>query len=338
MTPVETSLTEVGAGVFAYLQKGSWGYSNAGLLTDRSGSLLVDTLYDLRLTRRMLDAMRAVVPPAGGIRTVVNTHANGDHFWGNQLVGDATIISSRAAAEEMTELSPALMATLVGASRKIARSRPIVRRILRLLGRVGVTRAGALADGASFIERCFGSFEFRGISLTLPTRTFDGTLDLSVGDRRVQLIEVGPAHTRGDVVVYLPDDRVVFTGDILFIGSHPIVWEGPVDNWIRACDRILALDVDVVVPGHGPVTDKAGVRQTREYWARLVEESRRRLHAGLTPSEIARQLFAEDRAGWTEAHRLAVNVDTICRGLGGRDVRPDPLVLMARMAELDRVT
>ena len=61
-----------------------------------------------------------------------------------------------------------------------------------------------------------------------PTWTFDGELELRVGDRRVRLLEVGPAHTAGDVVVHLPDDGVVFTGDILFHGGHPIVWAGPV--------------------------------------------------------------------------------------------------------------
>ena len=60
-----------------------------------------------------------------------------------------------------------------------------------------------------------------------------------------ELVEVGPAHTKGDVFVHVPSSRVVFSGDILFAGSHPIMWQGPVENWIRACDRLLALDVDV---------------------------------------------------------------------------------------------
>ena len=63
---------------------------------------------------------------------------------------------------------------------------------------------------------------------------------------------MGPAHTAGDVLVEVPDAAVVFTGDILFDGGHPIVWAGPVANWVAACERILAMDVDTVVPGHGP--------------------------------------------------------------------------------------
>jgi cyclase len=329
-------LREIADGVHAYLQRGSWGFSNAGLVAGKRDCLLVDTLYDLRLTANMLAEMRRRVPTADRIATVVNTHANGDHCWGNQLVRGANIVSSQAAAREMKELPPRLMATLVGASRKIAGFGPRRRALLRFLGRLGVARAGALAEAAEFIVQCFGAFDFRGISLTLPNTTFHGRLSLAAGDRRVELIEVGPAHTKGDVVVHLPKERVAFAGDILFIGSHPIIWEGPVENWIRACERLLELDADVIVPGHGPLTDKAGVRRTRDYWQGLIETARRGREAGAAPDAIARELLAQAFDGWGEAHRLVVNIDTICRELAGDRSHRDPLVLMARMARLER--
>ena len=112
-----TGLTQIGDGVFAYLQVGSWGFSNAGLVESRGSSLLIDTLYDLALTRRMLDEMRRVVPR---IDSVINTHANGDHCWGNQLVDEARVIASRAAAEEMKLLPPKLMHGMVQAARRSA--------------------------------------------------------------------------------------------------------------------------------------------------------------------------------------------------------------------------
>lgn len=332
----EPTLREIADGVHAYLQAGSWGFSNAGLIADKREALLVDTLYDLRLTELMLSKMRRQVPAALNIRTVVNTHANGDHCWGNQLVHGAQIVSSEAAAKEMKELSPRLMATLVNACRAIARFGPKRRAALHVLGRLGVARAGAMAEAAEFVVECFGAFEFRGISLTLPQQTFSGRLALDVGEHRVELIEVGPAHTKGDTLVYLPEQRVAFTGDILFIGSHPIVWEGPVSNWIAACDRLLELDTDVIVPGHGPITNRDGVRRTKEYWERLIEASRRGRAAGAAPDEIARELLREAFDGWGEAHRLAVNVDTICRELSDDRSHRDPLMLMARMARLER--
>jgi len=84
------------------------------------------------------------------------------------------------------------------------------------------------------------------------------------------------------VLVHLPDDRKVFTGDILFIDGTPIMWAGPVANWIAACDRIMAMDADVIVPGHGPITDKAGVRRVQDYLAFCDREARKRFDAGLS--------------------------------------------------------
>src|SRR5436309_1453504 len=79
-----------------------------------------------------------------------------------------------------------------------------------------------------------------------------------------------------DTLVYIPSDRVIFTGDILFIGGHPIIWAGPTSNWIRACDLILSLDVETIVPGHGPITDKQGVSNLKAYFEYIFDEARRR--------------------------------------------------------------
>jgi glyoxylase-like metal-dependent hydrolase (beta-lactamase superfamily II) len=99
-------LREIADGVYAYLKDGSWGFSNAGLVAASGSSLLVDTFYDLKLTARMLEEMRRANAAAMHIDTLVNTHANGDHCWGNRLVGADRIVSSRAAAEEMLDVSP----------------------------------------------------------------------------------------------------------------------------------------------------------------------------------------------------------------------------------------
>ena len=246
----QKGMHEVAGGVWAYLQPdGGWGWSNAGLITDGDQSLLVDTLFDLKLTAEMLDAMRRTTPAAKSIDTLVNTHANGDHWYGNSLVEGAEIIASANAAAEMLELSPAGFAQMMSA-------------------------APTMGQTGAFLLRIFGSFDFEGIDVALPSRTFSGSLDLTVGDRRASLIEVGPAHTAGDVVVYLPAERVVFTGDILFHGGHPIVWAGPVSNWIAACDQILALDPAIVVPGHGPLAEPAAVADLKGYFEYLTIESR----------------------------------------------------------------
>ena len=325
-------LHEVGNGCWAYLQPdGSWGWSNAGLVADGGSSLLVDTLFDLRLTRGMLSEMRSASPcPIG---TVVNTHANGDHCFGNQLVAGAEVVASRRCAEEMAELPPGRVEMMVRVTRLLTRLGAPGRALTRALGRAGLKTAASLGEAADFVQEIFGAFDFRGIKLRLPTRTFDGELELEIGEKRVRLIEVGPAHTLGDAIVHVPGDKVVFTGDILFAGAHPVIWVGPVSRWIAACDRILAMDVEVVVPGHGPITDSSGVRRMRDHLALLSDEVRRCYEAGLSADEAAQELLVRpEMSGLNESERLIVNVDTIYRELAGDGAHPDALAGFARMA------
>lgn len=305
-------LHELGDGCFAYLQPdGGWGWSNAGLVAGDGASLLVDTLFDLRLTREMLDAM-APVTDAAPISTLVNTHANGDHCYGNQLVDHAEIIATTAAAHEMTEVPASLLAGLTSAD----------------------------GDVGALFRRFFGAFDFRGIDTRLPTRTFQGRLEVQVGGTAIELIEVGPAHTAGDAIAYVPGARTVFTGDILFINGTPIVWAGPLTNWIAACDLMLGLDIETVVPGHGPVTDKSGIVEVRDYLAFVESAASARQAAGVDAWEAARDIAREIGAnpefqGWGEFGRIAVNVDTVYRSHDPAHRSPNIVDQFKRMAELE---
>ena len=309
----ETSLHEVGDGCLAYLQgDGGWGWSNAGLIVGDGVSLLVDTLFDLDITQHMLDSMAGHTRTAP-IETVVNTHANGDHCYGNQLVSDAQIVASTATTREMEEVPPALLAAL---------------------------NADPGATGELF-RSFFGEFHFEGIEPRLPDRTFDGRLELEVGGRVVELIEVGPAHTAGDTIVVVPDAGVVYTGDILFIGGTPIVWAGPLSNWVAACDLMLGMNVDTVVPGHGPITDKAGVAAVRDYLVFVEQEATIRHAAGLDAFDAARDIGAaigasENFASLGEFGRIAVNVEAVYRQLDPSHRTPDVVEQFRRMAELER--
>jgi len=307
----EKGLQDVGNHCYAYLQpNGSWGWSNAGLIVDGNEALLVDTLFDLPLTREMLASMRNAEPAAAEqIDTLVNTHSNGDHCNGNELVVGAEIIASTAAAEEMALETPDTMAQFKRA-------------------------APELGDLGEFFLQCFGPFEFEGITKTLPTTTFDGDLTRQVGDKRVELIGVGPAHTAGDVLVFVPSNRTVFTGDILFVDGHPIIWAGPVGNWIDACRRIEAMDVETVVPGHGPISDKRGVAAMREYLEYITVEARSRFDAGMEADEAARDIALHDYESWVDAERIVVNVTTLYREFSGDPTETPIPELFGRMAQI----
>jgi glyoxylase-like metal-dependent hydrolase (beta-lactamase superfamily II) len=308
----EKGLHELGNGAYAWLAPdGSWGWSNAGLIVDAGESLLVDTLFDLELTREMLEAMRSAEPRAArAIRTLVNTHANGDHCHGNQLVEGAEIIASTASAKEMAELPPEALAALM---KQIAADP---------------------SPAARFMRHIFGPFRFDGIRHTPPTRKFDGELSVRVGGKEVRLIEVGPAHTRGDLLVHVPADRTVFAGDILFIDGTPIMWAGPIDRWIDACRRIEAMDVETVVPGHGPITDRSGAARVRGYLEYVRDEARKRFDAGLDAWEAAKDIELREYASWGDAERIVVTVDRLYADFSGKEPSQDIATLFGRMAEL----
>ncbi len=307
-TSYNKGLHEVADGVFAYLQPdGGWGWSNAGLVAGDGGSLLVDTLFDLALTQEMLDAMSAVTSTSP-IGTLVNTHANGDHCFGNQLVTDAEVIASAASAAEMEDLPPAALAAMMN------------------------TDFGETAN--QYLLESFGAFTFDNIDPPTVDRTFSGELSLDVAGKSIELLEVGPAHTAGDVLVHLPDDGVVFTGDILFINGTPIVWNGPVSNWTAACQRIIDMDCSVIVPGHGPLTDADGVRAVGAYLEFVMEESTKRHAVGMSAVEAARDIDLGAFKDWIDWERIVINVDTAYGELDPNHESPGVVGLFTQMAEL----
>ncbi|HWE15295.1 MAG TPA: MBL fold metallo-hydrolase [Solirubrobacteraceae bacterium] len=303
----EKGLHEVGDGLFAYLQPdGGWGWSNAGLICGEGTSLLVDTLYDLHLTREMLAAMEPVAQ-RHPIDAAVNTHANPDHCFGNELLpSTAEIYASAATAGEMDDLSPEMLQGLKSAP-------------------------GMPSELAEFVEIAFGPFDFAGISVRHPSQTFQGQLDLRVGDRSVTFLELGPAHTAGDTIIHVPGADAVFTGDLLFVHGTPIVWAS-LSNWISACDRILALNASLLIPGHGPVTDTSGVRDVQRYLRYVQAAARERFEAGMSAQDAADDIDISPFSDWGEPERLAANVLAAYRELDPGRPKPTPAELFVEMA------
>lgn len=304
----DKGLVEVADGCFAYLQPdGGWCLSNSGLVRGDGASLLVDTLTDVPLTAAMLQTMAPVTDTAP-IRTLAITHGNLDHYFGNQLVEGAEIVASAGTARDMAEgPTPEAMAAMV------ANDDPAL---------------------GGYLRHCFGRFDWTGIDVTLPHRTFEGSCTLDAGGRQADLVVVGPAHTEGDTICHLPDARVAYTGDILFVFGTPIVWAGPFANWTRACDLLLALDCDVYVPGHGPLTDRRGIEDVKAYLEFVHAEARGRFDAGLSAEDAAFDIDLGPYAEWGDSERLAINVVSAYREFD--PTRPPPArgELFARMAKL----
>jgi cyclase len=304
----ERGLHELGDGLYAYLQPdGGWGWSNAGLITGAGTSLLVDTLFDLKLTKDMLTAMQPITTRSP-IEQAFNTHGNGDHWFGNSLLPDGIPIVATAGAIEDMKAAPAAAVNLLFNELDLG------------------------PEFNAFAERSMRRFDFASVIERLPTESFEGRHELAVGDRKIHLIELGPAHTRGDAIAHVPDASVVFTGDILFIEGTPIMWAGPVSSWLTACDRIIELDARTIVPGHGPVTDESGVRDVQRYLTYVRDEATQRFEAGMDETAAADDIDISDYRDWSDPERIAVNVATIYRELDSSLPAITPPELFVKMA------
>lgn len=311
--PLPHELRALTPNIHAWLPDGhaTWGLANCVLVTGRRGTdgpataLLVDTPYTAGMTRHLQDLV-AGLPGAPVVRTVVNTHGNGDHSYGNGLFPGAEIIATEANGEHLcAEPEPAVLAGLVAAADP-------------------ATVLGA------YMKRHFARYGDFGVTApTHPTRTFSGELDLDVGGSAVRLIEVGPAHTAGDLIVHLPEEGVVCAGDVVFHEDHPVHWAGPLESVHRACERILACGPRIVVPGHGPVMTPQEVRVYADYLLDLRAAIHRGHAAGRPLPVLAAELIAADpHPRWGLTERMAILAAVEYRALDGAQDRADLVALV----------
>lgn len=290
-------LVTVASGVHACLQpEGGLGASNSGFV-DRGGGLVVDSFWDLPRTRALMAHYAEVNPQPS--RRLVNTHHNGDHAWGNQLFAEVgtELIGHRACAEHMSDSNP-------------RREDP---KTMQSLADAADTLPPSLAPLGHGLRR----FDFRDVVVTPPTTLLDHDTVLDLDGTAVQLMVVGPAHTASDVAVFLPDEGVLFTGDVLFNRCTPIGWEGTFGGWISALERLAALEPETVVPGHGPIGDADDLLEMRDYLAYVFVEAREHYDAGRSTLEAAKQIDLARFAGWEEPERIASQLDRAYREFEG---------------------
>lgn len=277
---------ELAEGVYAWMQpNGSWGESNSGIISSGGETLVFDSLFDLVMTHRMIKAIEPITRKAP-VRTLVNGHGDGDHTYGNQLFPGAEIIASQPCADYMATDNP-----------KTAAAAPLLGRTLSCCGLGGMPLwpLRHLHKVGQYFSGIVKPFDFSGIDMTLPTKTFTGELTGYVGNIEYKLIEVGPAHTDGDILLYLPEQKVLFASDVVFIDGTPACHALEVDRWIAALDLIQSMDVEYVVPGHGPIVGKAGLDDLRTYLKLLCQKVPDMLRNGMKPHQVGRELLFKDK-------------------------------------------
>ena len=203
--------------------------SNAAFVVTPEGVVVVDALGSPALARQLVELIRGVTTQP--ISHVIVTHYHADHIYGLQVFKalGARILAHRAAR---TYLDSDTARLRLQASRQ---------------------------ELAPWIDA--------NTELVAADEWLDGDQELTLGGIRLQLKHVGPSHTPEDLVVYLPQDKLLLAGDLVFRGRIPFVGQADSRRWIQALDGLLALDVRLIVPGHGPVSESAreDMQLTRDY-------------------------------------------------------------------------
>ena len=306
---------EIANDIYACLQDDrGLGWNNAGFVSLGEG-LVIDTFYDLIRTREMIEFYKTVSPSRTHPKRLVNTHHNGDHTWGNQLFKDCEIIAHRFCAEEMEKEK---------------------KRNLPGIFHMWTQKPEVVAPGMKQFVAAISQFDHSEIDLTIPNHLFEDKLELELDGYPCQLIYVGPAHTSGDIIVHLPEHKVIFAGDIVFCKCTPIGWEGTHNKWIEALDLLISLKPEIIVPGHGPLCGVDEVKELKAYFEFVYSEAKRFFDEGLDPMEASKKIELGRYADWTEPERLYFNVYRAHREFKNVkwDARLNAFILISKCSEL----
>lgn len=295
-----TELLNIAPGVYAYIQaKGGWFINNAGVIVGENDVIVVDSLANSKRTETFIREIRKTT--SNPFSYLINTHHHVDHTWTNHMFFPAkTICHTRCREETLKEIdiNPYLYT--------------------QIFPSLDVEGARATPQDISFEKE-----------VILHQRTREGI-------REIRLVYVGPAHTVSDVFVHLPQEKVVFCGDLLFAEPcTPFALMGSFPGYIRAIDLLIELRADVYVPGHGPLSrGRRALEKAKEYLSFVRREAWKRFEEGMSVEEAIREIELGEYENWSERERIVGNVERAYRELRGEPVEiplPELLEILARM-------
>jgi glyoxylase-like metal-dependent hydrolase (beta-lactamase superfamily II) len=291
-------LEEVADGVHAAIvTPGAGAMGNAAIVDLGDRTLVFDTFVTPSAARDLRAAAERLTGRA--VSVVVNSHRHADHTLGNQeFVPGAVVISTTATRQRLagTDVPSQLPAAL----KRLEESIPVEED--------PISRAALTNDLADY--RVLET-EAAGVRRVLADITFDDHLALHGSRRTAELITYGGGHTSSDAFLYLPADRVALMGDLFFVSSPPGYQHGDSREWRRIIQRVRELDLDRLVPGHGPVGGLADLDVMYDYLAHVEALADSVATGELTRDEAVRSPLPEPLTSLAGRHLLAANLETL---------------------------
>lgn len=284
--------------------------SNAVILINDDSVLVVDANRTPAAARATIAEIRKLTNKP--VRYVVNTHWHDDHIFGNQSYLEAfpqvEFIAHQNTREDMQQLAfPHIQRGIERWTKVLADAENQLAKGVKPNGEAMNTQEKAELREQLEVYREFLP-KVKTIKLTLPTMTFDQQLTLHQGHRTIEVLYFGNGNTRGDVVVYLPQEKVLITGDLL-VHPVPYAYGSFIKDWVATMKRVREIDAQVIIPGHGPVM------RDKEYISLVIS---------LLESVTSQVRDAVKRGLSLEETRKAVNLESFRLRLAGDDaVRND---------------
>ena len=293
------SVEKIGEGIHAAIARPS-GYSicNSGLVDLDGGSLVFDTGLTPDSAQDLKTVASKALGHAPSLAAISHWHL--DHSVGCQEFSSVPIWGTTRTREILLENRDRLLAELTPEELRKA--------IKELEALRAAARSDAARDDADLFLRINRALLAAAgkVKLTPPDHTFDHRLPLP-GKRGADLISFGKGHTDADALLFLPHEKVVFTGDLVCVGVQPSMGSGDPDHWLIVLDEIERLAPERVVPGHGPVTNVEGIEETRAYVSGVIDAAEARPGETLPPA-IRRwegSMSLEENLKYVRARRAA---------------------------------
>lgn len=277
------SITSVGNGCWAAIVgPQSPAVGNAGFVDMGDSIVVFDTMNTPQAAQELRAAIRQLTQKP--VSHVINSHWHGDHMRGNQVFSDALILSTETTRSLMAQIHPERIASQKG---NIAELDQYLGELDSRIQTGTALQAEELQRERTFLAAMRTSL--MTLELRLPEETFLQGWSRQGTARRVDVETFGPSHTASDSVLFVPDARGCFVGDLVVVNGHLAVADGDVGHWISVLQQLQNRDIDWIVPGHGPTGRAVDLERAVLYLRDMQELASRWVGDDVSEADIPEQ-------------------------------------------------